>query len=263
MSPLAFDFMRHAYAAALLAALLCAPVGFLLVLRAQSFAGHALGHVGFAGAAGALLLGAPPLAGLVAVTVLGGAAMGALGPALAERDIGIGIVLSTALGLGVLFLNQLTASAAPATQLLFGNVLAVEPRTVRWLAAAALLALLVLTAQARPLLFATLQPELAEARGVRLRVQGMVFLAVTGFAVAAAAQVVGVLLVFSLLVAPAATARRLTARLLPGLGLTALLAAAFAAGGVTAAFYTDWPASFCITALGALAYAGSLLRRAA
>jgi len=260
MNPFAYDFMVNAYLAAAAVALLAGAVGYFLVLRGQSFAGHTLGHVGFAGATGALLLGAPPLAGLVAVSTAGGMLMGALGPDLAERDIGIGLVLSASLGLGLLCLNFVTGSATAATALLFGNVLGVDAPTLHGLVLVCALALALLAAQARPLLFASLQPELAAARGVRLRLQGMMFLGLTGLAVAGAAQIVGVLLVFCLLVGPAATAQRLTARLWPGFFLTLALALAEALGGLTLAFYTDWPTSFWISALGAMAYAWAMWR---
>ncbi|NNM57874.1 metal ABC transporter permease, partial [Acidocella sp.] len=95
-----YDFMRHAFLAAGIVAVLAGFVGYFLVLRGQAFAGHALSHVGFAGATGAVLLGVSPLAGMLGVTVLGGVLMGALGEKLAERDIAIGVILTMSLGLG-------------------------------------------------------------------------------------------------------------------------------------------------------------------
>jgi zinc/manganese transport system permease protein len=253
-----YEFMRHALAAAFMVAILSGAAGYFLVLRRQSFAGHALGHVGFAGATLALLLGWPALPGLILVTVAGGAGMGLLGEKMAERDIGIGMVLALSLGFGVLFLGYFSGSAAQATSLLFGNVLGVDVATLWVLGAVAAASLVLLAAMSRPLLFASLQPALAEARGVNLRMVGMVFLALVGLAVAGAAQVVGVLLVFSLLVGPAAAAQRITPRVGLGFALSIGLAAGQALGGVTLAFYSDWPVSFCITLLSALAYALAL-----
>ncbi len=261
MNPFAYDFMVHAYVAAALVAVMAGATGYVLVLRGQSFAGHALGHVGFAGATGALLLGLPPLAGLVTVTVGGGLLMGLFGERLGERDVGIGLLLAASLGLGLLFMGFFSASAARATALLFGNVLGVDAWTLWALAAVCGLTLAGLAVIGRPLLFASLQPELAAARGVRVRLVGVAFLGLVGLAVAGAAQVVGVLLVFSLLVGPAAAAQRLSVRLYPGIALCVGLALAEALGGITLAFYTDWPASFWITALGAGAYAGAVLVR--
>ncbi len=123
------------------------------------------------------------------------------------------------------------------------------------------MSLAALAAIARPLLFASLQPELAEAKGVSLRLVSTLFLAVTALAVAACTQIVGVLLVFTLMVGPAAAAQNLTTRLSTGLALAALFALAQAWLGVTLAFYTDWPTSFWITALAAAVYGASLLRR--
>ena len=246
MNPFAYDFMRTAYEAAAVVAVMSGAAGYFLVLRRQSFAGHALGHVGFAGATLALLLGLPALPGLIAATVAGGVLMGALGERLAERDVGIGMVLALALGFGILFLGLFAGSAAQATALLFGNVLGVDRVT--------------LAAMSRPLLFASLQPDLAEAHGVRLRPLGMVFLGVVGLAVAGAAQVVGVLLVFALLVGPAAAAQRFTPRIGRGFLLCVALAMVQAFGGVTLAFYSDWPASFCITLLAAGCYGAALVK---
>jgi zinc/manganese transport system permease protein len=247
--------MIHAYVAAVIVAIMAGATGYMLVLRGQSFAGHALGHVGFAGATGALLLGWPPLAGLVAVTVAGGLLMGLLGERLAERDVGIGLVLAASLGLGLLFLGFFASSATRATALLFGNVLGVSVGTLVALLVVGVATMAGLAVLARPLLFASLQPELAAARGVPVRLVGVLFLGLVGLAVAGAAQVVGVLLVFSLLVGPAAAAQRLSSRLYAGVFLCIVLALVEAIGGITLAFYTDWPASFWITTLGAGAYA--------
>ncbi len=258
MNPLAFEFMRHAYLAAVCVAVMAGAAGYGLVLRGQSFAGHALGHVGFAGATLALLLGAPALPGLMAATIAGGLFMGALGEGASGRDVAIGLVLALSLALGLLFLSFLTGSAASAQALLFGNIFAVDRPALLTLAASSAFSLGGLALMARPLLFASLQPELAEARGVRPRLLSVLFLGVVGVVVAGAAQVVGVLLVFALLVAPAAAAQRLTPRLWPGIALSVALAVAAALLGITMAFFTDWPASFCITVLSALAYLAAL-----
>ena len=123
---LEYDFMRTAFAASGMAALLAGTVGFFLVLRGQTFAGHALSHVGFTGATGAVLFGLSPLAGLVGFTFVSGIGMGLFGEKLAERDVAIGMMLSLALGLGLLFLHFYTTGATQAAALLFGNVLGVD-----------------------------------------------------------------------------------------------------------------------------------------
>src|SRR6202044_2616783 len=121
-----YDFMVNAFAASGIVAVLAGIVGYFLVLRGQTFAGHALAHVGFTGATGAVLIGASPLWGMVLATVAGGVGMGFFGERLANRDVAIGVVLAMALGLGLLFLHFFTAYATQATALLFGNVLGVN-----------------------------------------------------------------------------------------------------------------------------------------
>ena len=254
-----YDFMITAFAASGIVALVAGAVGFFLVLRGQTFAGHALSHVGFAGATGAVLLGLPPLAGLVGFTLLAGLGIGLLGERLSGRDVAIGMVLSLSLGLGLLFLHFYTSFATQATAVLFGNVLGVGSGTLSTLAGLAVVCLGALAAISRPLIFASLQPEIAEAKGVSLPLIGVLFLGIVAIAVAESSQIVGVLLVFTLMVGPAAAAQRITGRLALGVVLSVLLALADAWGGLTLAFYTDWPTSFWITALSGLVYFATLL----
>lgn len=251
---LEYDFIQHAFIAATIVAVLAGAVGYFLVLRGQTFAGHALTHVGFTGATGALLLGFPSLAGLVVVSVAAGAGMGAMGEKLAQRDVAIGMVLSLTLGVGLLFLHFLTMSATQATALLFGNVLAVSVGTIQILFALASIGLVVLAMISRPLLFVSLQPELAEAKGMSSRLYSVVFLMLVALATAESVQIVGVLLVFALMVGPAATALRLTSDVLKGVGLSIVIALIEAWTGITLAFYTDWPTTFWITMLSASFY---------
>lgn len=256
-----YEFMVNAFAASGIVAVLAGIVGYFLVLRGQTFAGHALSHVGFTGATGAVLVGVSPLWGMVGFTLAAGVGMGALGERLSGRDVAIGVILSLSLGLGLLFLHFFTAYATQATALLFGNVLGVSRETLAILAALAAVSLVALAAIMRPLLFASLQPELAEAKGVSLRLVSVLFLAVTALAVAACTQIVGVLLVFALMVGPAAAAQNVTTRLSTGLLLAAVFALGQAWAGLVLAYYTDWPTSFWITMLAALVYGGSLLGR--
>jgi zinc/manganese transport system permease protein len=259
---LEYDFMRNAFAAATLVAVVAGLAGSFLVLRGQTFAGHALSHVGFTGATGAILVGLSPFWGLVLITVAGGVGMGLLGDRLAHRDVAIGVVLAASLGLGLLFLHFFTAYASQATALLFGNVLGVDEATLQALVGLAALCLAGLAVIARPLLFASLQPELAEARGVPVRLISVVFLAIVGLATAGCTQVVGVLLVFTLMVGPAAAAQQVTMHFGRSVALAAGLAVAETWLGIILAFYTDWPSSFWITAVSTGVYAAaSLIRR--
>jgi zinc/manganese transport system permease protein len=251
---LEYDFMRNAFAAAGVAAVVSGLVGYFLVLRGQTFAGHALSHIGFAGATGAVLIGIASVWGLIGFTVAAAIGMGLLGERISGRDVAIGVVLSLALGLGLLFLHYYTAFATQATALLFGNVLAVDRSMIATLIILGLITVAALAAIMRPLMFASLQPELAEAKGVPLRFVSTAFLAIVALAVSQSAQIVGVLLVFALMVGPAATAQRLVTGLWGALLLSALIALAEAWLGIAAAYYSDWPVSFCIATLSALGY---------
>ncbi len=256
-----YDFMRTAFVASGMAAVLAGIVGFFLVLRGQTFAGHALSHVGFTGATGAILFGLPPLAGLVGFTFVAGIGMGLFGEKLATRDVAVGMMLSLALGLGLLFLHFYTAAATQAAALLFGNVLGVDSTALLTLAVLAMVSLAALAMIIRPLVFASLESELAEARGVPVRFVSVAFLAIVAVAVAECAQIVGILLVFTLMVGPAAAAQNFSRRLIGGVTLAAGLALAEAWGGLTLAYATDWPTSFWITALSGLVYLVSLAAR--
>jgi len=249
-----YEFMNNAFAAAGIVAVVSGIVGYFLVMRGQTFAGHALSHIGFAGATGAGLIGLAPLWGLLGFTLAAGITMGALSERISNRDVAIGVVLALALGFGLLFLHYYTSFATQATALLFGNVLAVDHRMIATLVVLGVVTLVALAAIMRPLIFSTLQPELAEAKGVPLRFVSTAFLAIVALAVSECAQIVGVLLVFTLMVGPPAAAQRVTTGLWSGLALSAALALGEAWLGITLAFHTDWPVSFCIACLSALGY---------
>jgi zinc/manganese transport system permease protein len=249
-----YAFMVNAFLASGIVAVAAGIVGYFLVLRGEVFAGHALSHVGFAGATGAVLIGLSPLAGMLGFTIVAGIVMGVLGERLSTRDVAIGMVLALSLGLGLLFLHFHTAFATQATAVLFGNIFGVSRSMVWTLFGLAVGCLGALAVIARPLLFASLQPEMAEAKGISPRLLGVLFLGVVAIAVAESAQIVGVLLVFALMVGPAAAAAQLSARIKVAILLSVAIALAVAWTGLTIAYYTDWPTSFCITALAGLAY---------
>jgi len=252
---LEYEFMRAAFLAGAIVAVVAGSVGYFLVLRNLAFAGHALSHVGFAGATGAVLVGVAPLWGLVLFTLAAGTAMGLMGDRLRGRDVAVGIILSLALGFGVLFLHFYTSHATQATSLLFGNVLGVSLGGVRDLAILALVSLLGLAAISRPLLFATIDPELAEARGVSLRLVSVLFMVVVALAVAEATQIVGILLIFALMVGPAAAALQLAGGFRAGIVLSVVFAVGQTWLGIVMAYVTDWPPSFWIAFLSFLTYA--------
>lgn len=262
---LRYPFMQHAFAAGTLVAIVAGIIGYFVVLRGSSFAAHALSHIGFAGATGAVVLGLNPLVGLLVFTGGAGAAMGALGGRrLRGRDVTIGIVLAWTLGLGLLFLSLYRGFAGQAIGILFGEILGISAGDVLVTLAAGSITLVALGFLYRPLLFASIDEEVAEAKGVPVQALSIVFMLVLAVAVSEAVQVVGVLLIFSLIVTPAAIAERLVARPIQALLLSAALALAFTWVGLAIAYYLPYPVSFFITsaAFGTyLAVRAALARR--
>jgi zinc/manganese transport system permease protein len=248
------DFGQNAFLAGTIVAIVAAIVGYFVVLRAQAFAGHALSHIGFAGATGAALLGVSSLLGMFALTMVAALGMGALGKRVRGRDVEIGMVLSFALGLGVLFLSLYTQYASETVGVLFGSILSVSHSDVLVTLYCGLGTLVVMAFLFRPLLFASIDPEVAQARGVPVGLLSVVFMLLLAITVAEAIQVVGVLLVFALLIAPAATAERWTRRPIATVALAVGLSVAFTWGGLELAFNSSWPVSFYISALAALSY---------
>ena len=257
---LRYAFMQHAYEAGTIVALSAGIIGYFVVLRGLSFAAHALSHIGFAGATGAVLVGATPIAGLLVFTMSAGAVMGALGQRLRGRDVTIGLVMAWSLGLGLLFTYLYKGSAQLAIGILFGQIFGITSQEVAVTFAAGFLTVLALVAVYRPLLFSTLDEEVAEAKGVPVRGLSIAFMVILAVAVSEAVQVVGVLLIFALIVAPAAIAERFTTRPSRGLLLSAVLAVLFTWAGLTVAYYVPYPVGFFITTI---AFASYILARAA
>src|SRR5712692_4768810 len=248
------EIVQNAFLAGTIVAIVTAVMGYFVVLRAQAFAGHALSHIGFAGATGAALLGVSSLLGMFALTLLAALGIGALGERIRGRDVEIGMVLSLALGLGVLFLSLYTQNATEAVGVLFGSILSVTRNDVLITLGCGLTTLLLIAFLFRPLLFASIDPEVAEARGVPVRLLSIAFMLLLAITVAEAIQVVGVLLVFALLVAPAATAERLTHRPLTAIALSIVLGLVFTWSGLILSFAGLWPVSFYIAALASCSY---------
>jgi zinc/manganese transport system permease protein len=247
-------FVQNAFLAGTIVAIVSGIVGYFVVLRGQAFACEALSHVGFAGATFAALIGIPALFGMLAFTLLAAAGMGALGNRLRGRDVEIGMVLSFVLGLGVLFLSLYTGSANEAVGVLFGSILSVTRSAVLITLGTGLATIAVLIFLFRPLLFASIDPSVAEPRGIPVRALSIVFLLLLAVSVSQAVQVVGVLLIFTLLVVPAASAELLTRSPFA----TILLAVAFSLfstwTGLALAFIGHAPVSFYIVALSSLFY---------
>jgi len=247
-------FVQNAFLAGTVIAIITGIVGYFVVLRAQAFAAESLSCIGFAGATGAALLGASSLLGMVSFTVLAALGMGALEKRLKGRDVEIGMILSLALGLGVLFLRLYTRGATEAVGVLFGSILSVTKADVWLTLIFSGVILAALSFIFRPLLFMSIDPEVAEARGVPVKLLGIIFMLILAVTVAESIQVIGVLLVFALLIAPAATAHHLTKRPLYGILLSIILGVAFTWGGLLLALVSRFPISFYIASLAGLTY---------
>lgn len=248
-------FIRDAVLAGTIAAVVCGIVGYFVVLRGLTFAADAITHVGFAGASGAVLIGAPAIAGLLALTAATAVAIGALEQQLRGRAVVVGMVLVGALGLGVLFLRLSSGYSNQTYALLFGDILALSGRDLIVLGASGAAALLAIVAMFRPLLFASLDGEVAESRGVPVRRLAIGFMLVLAVAATAATQVIGALLAVALIIAPAAAAQRLTRRPAATLTLATGLGVGITWAGLALGFWLPLPVSFFITSLAALTYA--------
>ena len=249
MNLLQYEFVQNALAAGLVIAVVAGLVGPFVVARNLSFAVHGIAEVGFTGTAGAVLLGVEPVLGLLAGALLAAIGIGTLGVRLRDRDVAIGSILAFGLGLGVLFLTLYTRYATEAFTILFGTITGVSRSEVLLLLGLGAATLLALAVISRPLMFASVDPEVAEARGVPVRGLSLGFLVILAIAVAEAIQVVGVLLVLTLLITPAAAAQKLTARPARAALLSLLIAFLCTMGGILLSLLTPYPASFYVSAL--------------
>jgi zinc/manganese transport system permease protein len=250
-----YTFVQNALWAGTAIAVVTAVCGYFLILRGLTFAGHALPNIGFAGAAGAVLLGLDPIFGLLAFTI--GAAIGIalLGREIRERDMTIGVLMAFALALGLLFLSLYSGYAERVYSILFGTVLGISPFDVLVSMLTALVVLGLLLMLFRPLLFSSYDPEVAEARGVPVRLLAVLFLALVALTIAIAMQIVGALLVFTLLIGPAATAGRLALRPLHVILIAIVLGLSYVWLGIVLAVMSGTiPVSFFIAALAFVVY---------
>ncbi len=255
-----YDFMRQALFAGTILSIVAGLVGYFVVLRHQAFAGESLSDVAFTGALAGAAFGINPLFSLIVITVVVAVAMGGLGERLRGRDVAIGTMLAWVLGLGVLFLSLFTAHVSGSgtgfsgVTVLFGNILGISTGqllTIAFISAVVMLALLLMV---RPLLFASLDPDVAAARGVPVRVLSLSFMVLLAITVSEATLAVGALLVFALLLLPAAIAHQVSSRPFASLAIAAGLAVAFTWLGIAVGFYTGYPSSVCISLLAFVSY---------
>jgi len=257
-----FPFMINAYRAGTLVALTAGAVGWFMVLRRQSFAGHTLAVVGFPGAAGAVLLGLSAQLGFFTFCLAGALVIALIpqrGSGFSDESALIGIVQAFALASGFLFVSLYGGNLSRINALLFGSLFGVTNADVVRELVAAVVAITAVLVLARPLLFASVDPDVAAARGVPVRGLSIGFMLLLGLAAAAATQITGALLVFALLVLPPATARIVTARPLRGLMIATGLAVLVTWVGLGLAYYSPYPVGFWITSIGFAFYVTAMV----
>jgi zinc/manganese transport system permease protein len=255
---LLFHFMQNAYAAGTLVAVLAGVAGYFVVLRGQSFVAHTLSQVGFPGASAGLLIHVSPVVGLLTFCVAAALGIGWRGKDVdagsRSESAAVGSILAFSLGLGLLFFRLYAGSAQGIYAVLFGSILGITDSDVQLTFAVATVALAILAWIGRPLVFASVDPDVAEARGVPVRALSVAFLVVIAMAVAIAVQVAGTLLIFALLVAPGAAALQLTAKPGAGLVISVVLAVAVTWLALALAYYAYLPVGFYVTSLAFAAY---------
>jgi len=266
---LAYHFMVNALIAGTIAAVVAGPIGYLMVLRRQAFVGHTLALIGFPGAAAATLLSLDVTFGYFAFCLVGALIIAAVptggrtGAAEGGESAVIALVQATALGLGFLFVNLYHGFLGGTNTLLFGTIIGVTDSDVRVMVIAGIACLLALALLARKLLFVTVDPDVAAAQGLRVRLLGAAFLLLLGTAAAGSSQVTGSLLTFALLVAPPAAAVRLTARPGFGMALAALIGVVVVWLGAGVAYFSPYPIGFWVSTFGFGAFVLATLYRVA
>jgi zinc/manganese transport system permease protein len=254
---LAQHFVHTALWAGAVVAVVSGVIGVFVVTRGMSFAVHAISELGFTGAAGALVVGLDPVIGVLGGSLLVGLVLGLLSLRGRERDSAIGAVLAFGLGIGVLFLSLYQGYATEATNLLFGSIVGVSDAQLLTLAIVAAIVLVGVAVLYRPLLFSSVDPEIAAARGVPLRALSVGIFLLLALTTAEAIQVVGVLLVLTLVITPAAAAQHLTRRPAVALVLSVAIALVSTEGGILLSLLKPWPTSFFITTISFTAYLGA------
>ena len=252
---LSLPFAQHALIAGTLIALICGVLSPFVLIRQMAFAVHGAAELSFTGAAAGLVLLGDPVVGALCGSVVVAGLIGSLGDRPRERDSAIGVVLAGGLGLGILLLSQYQGFASAATSILFGDIFAISGRQIWLLVVLALAVLVGLSLLYRPLLFASVDPELAEASGVRTRVLGIAFLVLLAVTVTEAAQVVGTLLVLSLAIIPGAAAQRVATAPLAATAVSVVVALVATDGGLLLALNgTTVPPTVFVTAISVSAY---------
>jgi zinc/manganese transport system permease protein len=246
--------MLNTWIAASIVAVIAGITGYFAVLRGSTFAAHAIPNGAFAGAAGASLLGINVIWGLAVFAVAGALGIGALGDRRARHDVVTALALVVMLGLGALFISVSTEYAEETYALLFGEVFGVSRAEVLPILGLGVLSAVAIGVAFRPLMLTSALPEVAEARGVSTRRVELYFLIVMALATSMTVPVVGALLMFSLMIGPAAAARSVTARPGVAMALSVVIALATVWLSIALSYQTNWPLGFFVGVIGAAFY---------
>ncbi|WEG13670.1 metal ABC transporter permease [Pullulanibacillus sp. KACC 23026] len=252
-----FDFMRHAFIAGTIVSIMCGVIGVYVIARNHSFVAHVFSHIGFSGSSFAVYMGFNPLNGFLLFTVVSALAMGQMGVKVFRREVSINVILSLSLGLGLLFLSLSTKHANSMASLLFGNILGINANAVWQISLLSMLVLVLLFLGYRMLNFDSFDPVGAQAAGLPSRFISIAFLLLLAVATAEASQMVGALMVFTLMTIPAAAARHLSRSIGSMIVIAALIAIIGVWTGLVVGYYSNLPITFLITAFEGVLYFAS------
>jgi zinc/manganese transport system permease protein len=249
----AAGFMTNAWITATIVAVVAGVVGYFVVLRGSAFPAHAIPKGAFAGAAGAALLGINTIIGLGVFSLLGALGIGSLGRR-GRHDVATALALVMMLALGAAFLSRTVEYESEIYSLLFGEVLGVSSSEILPTALVGLACIAAIAVVYRPLMLASITPEVAEAKGIRAHRIETIFLVILALATAMTVPVVGALLIFSLMIGPPAAARSVTSRPLLAMILSVAIALVTVWVAIAASYLYNWPVGFFVGVLGALSY---------
>ncbi|BBN99569.1 metal ABC transporter permease [Sporolactobacillus terrae] len=249
-----YDFMQHAFIAGTLIAMMCGVIGVFIIARSLSFIAHTLSHIGFAGAAFSAYAGIDPLLGLLLFTIAGAVGVGQLGVRMYRRDASISVILSLALGLGILFLSLGNIQGNYSRTLLFGSVVGIDMQDIWQIVLITVFVLVVLAVGYRWLKFDSFDQVGAQSAGLPIRFISIGFLLLMAAATSVTVQIVGALLVFALMTVPAAAARFYTQSIFGMILISTLIAVLSVWFGLIAGYYTNAPISFFIVFFNAISY---------
>ena len=256
-----YSFMQKAFLAGTVIAIICGIVSYFVIIRRTAFAAHALGHISLTGAAGAVILGFSPMAGLLTINIISAIIMGLIGDKIKKNDLAIGIVLTFFLGLGAYFLYLYqTGYSGGVMAILFGDILSVSRSQIYLLFILASIVVIILLIITKPLLFSSIDPTLAAAKRLPIRLLSIVCFVLLAITVSMACQIVGALLIFALLIGPGAIASYLCDGFYSSIAISIVVSVTTIWFALTISFYMNLPTSFCITMTICIFYILSVIK---